>query len=109
MELVSMIVPCYNEQETLEDFYQEISTVRDRLLAMNCDLEVIFVDDGSRDRTLEKMKDLARENPWIKYLSFTRNFGKEAAIYGGLVHGKGDFVGLMDVDLQDPQIGRAHV
>lgn len=102
MELVSMIVPCYNEQETLEDFYQEISTVRDRLLAMNCDLEVIFVDDGSKDRTLEKMKDLARENPWIKYLSFTRNFGKEAAIYGGLVHGKGDFVGLMDVDLQDP-------
>ena len=102
MELVSMIVPCYNEQETLEDFYQEISTVRDRLLAMNCDLEVIFVDDGSRDRTLEKMKDLARENPWIKYLSFSRNFGKEAAIYGGLVHGKGDFVGLMDVDLQDP-------
>ncbi len=102
MELVSMIVPCYNEQETLEDFYQEISTVRDRLLAMNCDLEVIFVDDGSKDRTLEKMKDLARENPWIKYLSFTRNFGKEAAIYGGLVHGNGDFVGLMDVDLQDP-------
>ena len=51
MELVSMIVPCYNEQETLEDFYQEISTVRDRLLAMNCDLEVIFVDDGSKDRT----------------------------------------------------------
>lgn len=100
--MISMIVPCYNEQETLDDFYQEIRRVRDKLSAMDCGLEVIFIDDGSGDGTLEKMKALARENSWIKYLSFTRNFGKEAAIYAGLIHGKGDFVGLMDVDLQDP-------
>ncbi len=102
MELLSIIVPCYNEQETLGDYYKEINTVRDRLLAMECGLEVIFIDDGSRDGTLEDMKSLAGQNPWIKYLSFTRNFGKEAAIYAGLTHAKGDFVGLMDVDLQDP-------
>ena len=102
MELLSIIVPCYNEQETLGDYYKEIITVRDRLLAMECGLEVIFIDDGSRDGTLEDMKSLAGQNPWIKYLSFTRNFGKEAAIYAGLTHAKGDFVGLMDVDLQDP-------
>ena len=102
MELLSIIVPCYNEQETLGDYYKEINTVRDRLLAMECGLEVIFIDDGSRDGTLEGMKSLAGQNPWIKYLSFTRNFGKEAAIYAGLTHAKGDFVGLMDVDLQDP-------
>lgn len=102
MELISMIVPCYNEQETLDDFYQEITAVRDKLFSMGSSLEVIFIDDGSKDRTLEKMRAFAGENPWIKYLSFTRNFGKEAAIYAGLTRGRGDFVGLMDVDLQDP-------
>ena len=102
MELLSIIVPCYNEQETLEDYYGEISAVRGRLLSMECSLEVIFIDDGSEDGTLEGMKRLAGEHPWIKYLSFTRNFGKEAAIYAGLTHASGDFVGLMDVDLQDP-------
>lgn len=102
MELISMIVPCYNEQETLDDFYQEITAVRDKLSSMGSSLEVIFIDDGSKDRTLEKMRAFAGENPWIKYLSFTRNFGKEAAIYAGLTRGRGDFVGLMDVDLQDP-------
>ena len=81
MELLSIIVPCYNEQETLGDYYKEINTVRDRLLAMECGLEVIFIDDGSRDGTLEDMKSLAGQNPWIKYLSFTRNFGKEAVLW----------------------------
>lgn len=100
--MISMIVPCYNEQETLDDFYQEITAVRDKLSSMGSSLEVIFIDDGSKDRTLEKMRAFAGENPWIKYLSFTRNFGKEAAIYAGLTRGRGDFVGLMDVDLQDP-------
>ncbi len=100
--MISMIVPCYNEQETLDDFYQEITVVRDKLSSMGSSLEVIFIDDGSKDRTLEKMRAFAGENPWIKYLSFTRNFGKEAAIYAGLTRGRGDFVGLMDVDLQDP-------
>ncbi len=102
MELISIIVPCYNEQETLEDYYREISIIRGQLLQMECGLEVLFVDDGSEDQTLKQMKKLAEENPWIKYLSFTRNFGKEAAIYAGLTHACGDWVGLMDVDLQDP-------
>lgn len=102
MDHISIIVPCYNEQETLADYYRAITAVRDRLLAMDCRLEVIFVDDGSKDRTLVLMKELAADNSWIKYLSFTRNFGKEAAIYAGLTHAAGDFVGLMDVDLQDP-------
>lgn len=102
MELISIIVPCYNEQETLEDYYGEISIIRGQLLQMECGLEVLFVDDGSEDQTLKQMKKLAEENPWIKYLSFTRNFGKEAAIYAGLTHACGDWVGLMDVDLQDP-------
>ncbi|MCI8889486.1 MAG: glycosyltransferase [Hungatella sp.] len=102
MELISIIVPCYNEQETLEDYYREISIIRGQLLQMECGLEVLFVDDGSKDQTLKQMKKLAEENPWIKYLSFTRNFGKEAAIYAGLTHACGDWVGLMDVDLQDP-------
>lgn len=102
MELLSMIVPCYNEQETLNDFYQEIYKARETLSAMDCCLEAVFVDDGSTDKTLEKIKALSQENSWIKYISFTRNFGKEAAIYAGLTHARGDFVGLMDVDLQDP-------
>lgn len=102
MELMSIIVPCYNEQETLEDYYREISGIRKQLLDKDCGLEVILVDDGSKDGTLDGMKKLAGENPWIKYVSFTRNFGKEAAIYAGLIHAKGDWVGLMDVDLQDP-------
>lgn len=102
MEKMSIIVPCYNEQETLEDFYREIRAIRRQLLDMECGLEVILVDDGSRDGTLREMKKLAGENSWIKYFSFTRNFGKEAAIYAGLTHAVGDWVGLMDVDLQDP-------
>ncbi|MCI8662235.1 MAG: glycosyltransferase [Hungatella sp.] len=102
MELMSIIVPCYNEQETLEDYYREINRIREQLENMECSLEVILVDDGSKDATLDGMKKLAHENSWIRYLSFTRNFGKEAAIYAGLTHARGDWVGLMDVDLQDP-------
>jgi glycosyltransferase involved in cell wall biosynthesis len=71
-------------------------------LKKECELEVILVDDGSHDSTLVKMKRLSGENSWIKYLSFTRNFGKEAAIYAGLSHAEGEYIGLMDVDLQDP-------
>lgn len=102
MERVSVIVPCYNEQEALPDYYREISRVREELFAMDCSLEVLFVDDGSTDRTLDIMRKLTEENSWIEYLSFTRNFGKEAAIYAGLTHVSGDWAGLMDVDLQDP-------
>lgn len=102
MEQMSIIVPCYNEQETLEDYYQAIQKIRDILIGKECELEVILVDDGSADSTLAEMKRLSAEHSWIKYISFTRNFGKEAAIYAGLTHAKGTYVGLMDVDLQDP-------
>ena len=102
MDRMTIIVPCYNEQETLEDYYQAISRVREQLLNMDCRLEILLVDDGSSDETLARMKELSRNNGWIRYLSFTRNFGKEAAIYAGLTHARGEYVSLMDVDLQDP-------
>ncbi len=102
MELLSIVVPCYNEQETIEDYYHAISQIRDQLHERDCELEVILVDDGSSDGTLEKMKQMSKENSWIYYISFTRNFGKEAGIYAGLIHARGDYAGLMDVDLQDP-------
>ena len=102
MDRMTIIVPCYNEQETLEDYYQAISRLREQLLDMDCRLEILLVDDGSSDETLARMKELSRNNGWIRYLSFTRNFGKEAAIYAGLTHARGEYVSLMDVDLQDP-------
>lgn len=102
MEKLSVIVPCFNEQETLQDYYDAISKVRETLLGKECELQVILVDDGSKDGTLEKMKELSGQCSWIRYISFTRNFGKEAAIYAGLTHAEGEYVSLMDVDLQDP-------
>lgn len=102
MEKLSVIVPCFNEQETLQDYYDAISKVRETLLGKECELQVILVDDGSKDGTLAKMKELSGQCSWIRYISFTRNFGKEAAIYAGLTHAEGEYVSLMDVDLQDP-------
>lgn len=102
MEKLSVIVPCFNEQETLQDYYDAISKVRETLLGKECELQVILVDDGSKDKTLAKMKELSGQCSWIHYISFTRNFGKEAAIYAGLTHAEGEYVSLMDVDLQDP-------
>lgn len=102
MEKLSVIVPCFNEQETLQDYYDAISKVRETLLGKECELQVILVDDGSKDKTLAKMKELSGQCSWIRYISFTRNFGKEAAIYAGLTHAEGEYVSLMDVDLQDP-------
>lgn len=102
MEKLSVIVPCFNEQETLQDYYDAISKVQETLLGKECELQVILVDDGSKDGTLAKMKELSGQCSWIRYISFTRNFGKEAAIYAGLTHAEGEYVSLMDVDLQDP-------
>ena len=102
MEKLSVIVPCFNEQETLQDYYDAISKVRETLLGKECELQVILVDDGSKDGTLAKMKELSGQCSWIRYISFTRDFGKEAAIYAGLTHAEGEYVSLMDVDLQDP-------
>lgn len=97
---ISIVVPCFNEQEALPFFYKEFKSLTTKMSYE--DFELIFVDDGSRDKTLDTIKDIAKNDTRIKYISFSRNFGKEAAILAGLEHSKGDYVALMDADLQDP-------
>ena len=100
MELLSIVVPCYNEEATVERFYREASAVCSRL--PDVETEFLFVDDGSSDRTLELLRGLAKRETGVRWLSFSRNFGKEAAMFAGLEHAKGDYVAVMDADLQDP-------
>ena len=100
MEKISIVVPCYNEEKALPYFYKEIDKVSKKMKPLV--FELLFVDDGSNDRTLEVLKDLSKEDKRVKYLSFSRNFGKESAIYAGLENSTGDYVTLMDADLQDP-------
>ena len=97
MDLLSIVVPCYNEEESVELFLNEIQSI-----LSDYNFEVIFVNDGSSDNTLKVIKDLADSNSNIKYLSFSRNFGKESAIYAGLSNANGDLVCLIDADLQHP-------
>lgn len=97
---ITAVVPCYNEQEALGLFYEELNRVTAEM--RDCEFEILFVNDGSKDRTLELMKELAEKDGRVKYFSFSRNFGKEAAIYAGLEHASGDLVAIMDADLQDP-------
>ena len=97
--MISLIIPCFNEEESLPLFYPEATSV---LQKMNCDYELIFVNDGSRDRTLAILKELSEKDPHVIYLSFSRNFGKEAAMYAGFCNARGDYVAVMDADLQDP-------
>lgn len=97
----SFVVPCYNEEETIEIYYKEMKKVMGTLQE-DLTYELIFIDDGSRDRTLEVMKKLASIDEKVHYISFSRNFGKDAALYAGLKQAKGDYVVTMDVDLQDP-------
>ena len=99
-KILSIIVPCYNEEQALPFFYQEIDKVSKELKELN--FELIFVNDGSKDKTLEVLKEYHQKDKRVKYLSFSRNFGKEAAMYAGLEHAKGDYVTIMDADLQDP-------
>ena len=99
-ELISLVVPCYNEEQSLPYFWKETTAVMRQMDYL--DFEVIFVDDGSRDKTLEILRALAASDSRVKYLSFSRNFGKEAAMYAGLEHAKGDYAAVMDADLQDP-------
>ncbi len=96
---LSLIIPCYNEQETILAFYQEATGI---LAQMDLDYEMLFVDDGSSDRTLDIIKSLVTKDSHVLYLSFSRNFGKEAAMYAGFCNASGDFVGVLDADLQDP-------
>ena len=100
MDVVSIVVPCYNEQESLPYFYKEICEVFKELDGVNW--EVVFVDDGSKDRTLEIIREISNKDKRFRYLSFSRNFGKESALYAGLKESTGDFVAVMDADLQDP-------
>ncbi len=96
---VSLIVPCYNEQAALPVFYRETMKV---LEGMDCAYEFIFVDDGSTDDTLSILRGFGGENEQVIYLSFSRNFGKEAAMYAGFSNASGDYVAVMDADMQDP-------
>lgn len=102
MSLLSVIVPCYNEEESVALFYTELIK-NDPFFAENgIELELLYIDDGSKDRTVEEVRKLHAGDTRVHLISFSRNFGKEAAMYAGLEHAKGDYVVLMDVDLQDP-------
>ena len=100
MEKISIIVPCYNEEEAMPLFYDEICKTASQFEKV--DFEFIFVNDGSKDRTLEVARDLAKRDKRVRYVSFSRNFGKEAAMLAGLEYSIGDYVAIMDADLQDP-------
>lgn len=97
----SFVVPCYNEQEVIPIFYQEIVKVL-KELEQELEFEFFFIDDGSSDQSLTKIKELVKLDDRIHFISFSRNFGKEAAIFAGLEASNGDYVVIMDVDLQDP-------
>lgn len=99
-EKLSIIVPCYNEQEVLNMFYDELIKVIDTL--KDIELELILVNDGSKDDTLKIFKEISQKDNRIKYISFSKNFGKEAAMYAGLEAATGEFIAIMDADLQDP-------
>lgn len=101
MEKISVVVPCYNEEETIPLFYQEISKIIEKMKKKTT-FELIFVNDGSKDKTLEEIRNLSKKDKKVRYVSFSRNFGKEAAMLAGLEYATGDYVTTMDVDLQDP-------
>lgn len=101
-KIISVVVPCYNEEEVIKDFYTEVTRVFKEL--KNYKYELVFVNDGSSDRTLQILKELKKLDKDIKIISFSRNFGKESAIYAGLENSKGDFVVVIDADLQHPPV-----
>lgn len=104
MKLVSVVVPCYNEEEVLPMFYEEITKVTDQMSKdfPELEFEFLFVNDGSKDKTLEIFHTLADRDKRVRYISFSRNFGKESGMYAGLQNAKGDYVVVMDADLQHP-------
>ena len=104
MKKLSIIVPCYNEEEVLPLFYAEITRVMDEMKRTYAELtfELLFIDDGSMDKTLTQLRELASKDQRVRYISFSRNFGKEAGMFAGLENATGDFVVVMDADLQHP-------
>ncbi|WP_022768094.1 glycosyltransferase family 2 protein [Butyrivibrio sp. NC2007] len=102
MKLLSAIVPCFNEQENIFDFYDEFIKNEAFFKSSDVDFELIFVDDGSKDETVSRVKELNEKDKRVHLISFSRNFGKESAMYAGLNASKGDYVVIMDCDLQDP-------
>lgn len=102
MSLLSVIVPCYNEEENVAPFYEELMKNESFFREKEIELEVMFIDDGSADGTVQEVRKLRERDERVHYVSFSRNFGKEAAMFAGLEHSKGDYVVLMDADLQDP-------
>ena len=100
MDKISVIVPCFNEEDVLPLFYKEVTHVLESI--ENIDYEILFINDGSHDHSEDILKLLAHKNPHCFYYSFSRNFGKEAAMYAGLENASGDYVVIMDADLQHP-------
>ena len=100
MDLITLVIPCYNEEQMLPLLYQELERVRASM--PDVELEYLFVDDGSKDETVNRMEELHQKDKRVKYIAFSRNFGKEAAMYAGLEHASGDYVAIIDADLQDP-------
>ena len=97
---ISLVIPCFNEEESIPTFYKEVIKVSKKLKEV--EFEYIFIDDGSKDKTLDILKKIHKKNKKVKYISFSRNYGKEAAMYAGLKETTGDFISIMDVDMQDP-------
>ena len=110
MDTITLVIPCYNEEKTIPLFYEEILKTAKEMPYVQ--MELLFVDDGSKDGTLQVLRNLRRDNhaaleqsptiPRVEYISFSRNFGKESAMYAGIKNAKGDYVAIMDADLQDP-------
>lgn len=102
MSLLSVIVPCYNEEENVKEFYSELLKNEAFFKEKGLELEILYIDDGSGDKTVEMVKELRENDERVHLISFSRNFGKESAMYAGLEKSKGDYAVIMDVDLQDP-------
>ena len=99
-DLISIIVPCFNEEEAIPLFYQEIDKISKKMKEV--DYEFMFINDGSSDKTINVLRELSKKDKRVRYISFSKNFGKEAGMYAGLENVTGDYVAIMDVDLQDP-------
>ena len=100
MEKISLIIPCYNEEESLPFLYEELKRVTSEM--SEYEFEMLFIDDGSKDKTLSLLKDMGAMDERVKYISFSRNFGKESAMYAGFCNVTGDYAAVMDADMQDP-------